>query len=68
MLLFTYQNLLFVVLRSTEAADVAVLRLALQFCAMLGSFLPVFAYLIVLELSQSYTAALISATLLIFGE
>lgn len=36
------------------------------FCAMLGSCLPVFAYLIVLELSQSHTAALITATLLIF--
>uniref|UniRef100_A0A667Y892 Protein O-mannosyl-transferase 2 n=1 Tax=Myripristis murdjan TaxID=586833 RepID=A0A667Y892_9TELE len=36
------------------------------FCAVLGSFLPVFAYLIVLELSQSRTAALITATLLIF--
>ncbi|XP_041827966.1 protein O-mannosyl-transferase 2 [Melanotaenia boesemani] len=36
------------------------------FCAMLGSFLPIFAYLIVLELSQSHTAALITATLLIF--
>ncbi|XP_037550439.1 protein O-mannosyl-transferase 2 [Nematolebias whitei] len=36
------------------------------FCAILGSFLPVFAYLIVQELSQSLTAALITATLLIF--
>ncbi|KAM9355106.1 protein O-mannosyl-transferase 2 isoform 2-T2 [Pholidichthys leucotaenia] len=36
------------------------------FCALLGSFLPVFAYLIVLELSQSHGAALIAATLLIF--
>uniref|UniRef100_A0A671YU75 Protein O-mannosyl-transferase 2 n=1 Tax=Sparus aurata TaxID=8175 RepID=A0A671YU75_SPAAU len=36
------------------------------FCAVLGSCLPVFAYLIVLELSQSHTAALITATLLIF--
>uniref|UniRef100_A0A8C5G3H0 Protein O-mannosyl-transferase 2 n=1 Tax=Gouania willdenowi TaxID=441366 RepID=A0A8C5G3H0_GOUWI len=36
------------------------------FCAVLGSFLPVFAYLIVLELSHSHTAALITATLLIF--
>lgn len=68
MLLSTLENLLFVVLRSAEAADVAVLPLALQFCATLGSFLPVFAYLIVLELAQSHTAALISATLLIFGE
>ncbi|KAG8013651.1 Protein O-mannosyl-transferase 2, partial [Nibea albiflora] len=47
-------------------ADVSALPLALQFCAVLGSFLPVFAYLIVLELSQSHTAALITATLLIF--
>lgn len=38
-----------------------------QFCAILGSFLPVFAYLTVQELSQSHTAALITATLLIFG-
>uniref|UniRef100_A0A4W6ERM6 Protein O-mannosyl-transferase 2 n=1 Tax=Lates calcarifer TaxID=8187 RepID=A0A4W6ERM6_LATCA len=36
------------------------------FCAVLGSFLPIFAYLIVLELSQSHTAALITASLLIF--
>uniref|UniRef100_A0AAQ4P0H3 Protein O-mannosyl-transferase 2 n=1 Tax=Gasterosteus aculeatus aculeatus TaxID=481459 RepID=A0AAQ4P0H3_GASAC len=36
------------------------------FCAVLGSFLPIFAYLIVRELSQSHTAALITATLLIF--
>ncbi|KAF7201947.1 protein O-mannosyl-transferase 2 [Nothobranchius furzeri] len=36
------------------------------FCAVLGSFLPVFAYHIVLELSQSHNAALITATLLIF--
>lgn len=56
------------VLICTKAADVAVLPLALQFCAALGSFLPIFAYLIVLELSQSHTAALITATLLIFGE
>lgn len=49
-----------------KAFNVAVLPL--QFCAALGSFLPVFAYIIVLELSQSHTAALITATLLIFGE
>uniref|UniRef100_A0A3Q4G6N9 Protein O-mannosyl-transferase 2 n=1 Tax=Neolamprologus brichardi TaxID=32507 RepID=A0A3Q4G6N9_NEOBR len=36
------------------------------FCATLGSFLPIFAYLIVLELSNSCTAATIAATLLIF--
>ncbi|XP_077395910.1 protein O-mannosyl-transferase 2 isoform X2 [Festucalex cinctus] len=36
------------------------------FCAGLGSFLPIFAYLIVLELSHSHTAALIAAWLLIF--
>ncbi|KAK5599219.1 Protein O-mannosyl-transferase 2 [Crenichthys baileyi] len=36
------------------------------FCAVLGSFLPVFAYLIVQELSRSHTAAIITATLLIF--
>uniref|UniRef100_A0A3Q2WZE5 Protein O-mannosyl-transferase 2 n=1 Tax=Haplochromis burtoni TaxID=8153 RepID=A0A3Q2WZE5_HAPBU len=36
------------------------------FCATLGSFLPIFAYLIVLELSNSCTAAIIAATLLIF--
>ncbi|KAI1895490.1 hypothetical protein AGOR_G00106800 [Albula goreensis] len=36
------------------------------FCAFLGSFLPPFAYLTVLSLSQSTTAALISACLLIF--
>lgn len=36
------------------------------FCAVLGSFLPVFAYLIVLELSSSHTAALIAASLLLF--
>nr|XP_020469607.1 protein O-mannosyl-transferase 2 isoform X1 [Monopterus albus]XP_020469608.1 protein O-mannosyl-transferase 2 isoform X1 [Monopterus albus] len=36
------------------------------FCAVLGSFLPVFAYLVVLELSQSHTGALITAILLIF--
>ncbi|KAA8582270.1 hypothetical protein FQN60_009010 [Etheostoma spectabile] len=36
------------------------------FCAVLGSCLPVFAYLIVLELSQSHSAALITAILLIF--
>uniref|UniRef100_A0A673BYX3 Protein O-mannosyl-transferase 2 n=1 Tax=Sphaeramia orbicularis TaxID=375764 RepID=A0A673BYX3_9TELE len=36
------------------------------FCAVLGSFLPIFAYLIVLELSRSHMAALITATLLIF--
>ncbi|XP_056152188.1 protein O-mannosyl-transferase 2 [Lampris incognitus] len=36
------------------------------FCAALGSCLPIFAYLIVLELSQSCTAALITAALLIF--
>ncbi|CAN9502212.1 unnamed protein product [Ophioblennius macclurei] len=36
------------------------------FCAVLGSFLPIFSYLIVLELSQSSTAALITAILLIF--
>uniref|UniRef100_A0A3Q0RGF7 Protein O-mannosyl-transferase 2 n=1 Tax=Amphilophus citrinellus TaxID=61819 RepID=A0A3Q0RGF7_AMPCI len=36
------------------------------FCGVLGSFLPIFAYLIVLELSQSHTAAIITATLLIF--
>ncbi|XP_061552168.1 protein O-mannosyl-transferase 2 [Phycodurus eques] len=35
-------------------------------CAGLGSFLPVFAYLMVLELSHSHTAALIAAWLLIF--
>ncbi|XP_019742811.1 protein O-mannosyl-transferase 2 [Hippocampus comes] len=35
-------------------------------CAGLGSFLPIFAYLIVLELSHSNTAALIAAWLLIF--
>ncbi|XP_056282897.1 protein O-mannosyl-transferase 2 isoform X2 [Pseudoliparis swirei] len=34
-------------------------------CAVLGSFLPIFAYLIVLNLSRSYTAALITATLVI---
>uniref|UniRef100_A0A3B5M2U2 Protein O-mannosyl-transferase 2 n=1 Tax=Xiphophorus couchianus TaxID=32473 RepID=A0A3B5M2U2_9TELE len=36
------------------------------FCAILGSFLPIFAYLIVQELSRSHTAALITAALLIF--
>uniref|UniRef100_A0A3Q3W0E8 Protein O-mannosyl-transferase 2 n=1 Tax=Mola mola TaxID=94237 RepID=A0A3Q3W0E8_MOLML len=36
------------------------------FCAVLGSFLPIFAYLTVLELSQSHTAAIVTATLLIF--
>ncbi|XP_061105285.1 protein O-mannosyl-transferase 2 [Conger conger] len=36
------------------------------FCALLGSCLPPFAYLTVLNLSQSPTAALISACLLIF--
>ncbi|XP_068194820.1 protein O-mannosyl-transferase 2 isoform X5 [Antennarius striatus] len=36
------------------------------FCAMMGSFLPVFCYLIVMELSLSHTAAFITATLLIF--
>uniref|UniRef100_A0A665W3Y6 Protein O-mannosyl-transferase 2 n=1 Tax=Echeneis naucrates TaxID=173247 RepID=A0A665W3Y6_ECHNA len=36
------------------------------FCAVLGSLLPIFAYLIVLELSRSETAALIAASLLIF--
>lgn len=36
------------------------------FCAALGSFLPIFAFLIVKELSQSHTAALITATLLLF--
>ncbi|XP_029688613.1 protein O-mannosyl-transferase 2 isoform X2 [Takifugu rubripes] len=36
------------------------------FCAGLGSFLPIFAYLIVLDLSQSRSAALITASLLIF--
>uniref|UniRef100_A0A8C9XEG7 Protein O-mannosyl-transferase 2 n=1 Tax=Sander lucioperca TaxID=283035 RepID=A0A8C9XEG7_SANLU len=36
------------------------------FCAALGSCLPIFAYLIVLELSQSHSAALITAILLIF--
>ncbi|XP_020775426.1 protein O-mannosyl-transferase 2 [Boleophthalmus pectinirostris] len=36
------------------------------FCALLGSFLPIFAYLIVLELSRSQTAALIAASLLLF--
>ncbi|XP_057714566.1 protein O-mannosyl-transferase 2 [Corythoichthys intestinalis] len=35
-------------------------------CAGLGSFLPIFAYLIVLELSHSHTAALMAAWLLIF--
>uniref|UniRef100_A0A8C2ZT23 Protein O-mannosyl-transferase 2 n=1 Tax=Cyclopterus lumpus TaxID=8103 RepID=A0A8C2ZT23_CYCLU len=35
-------------------------------CAVLGSFLPIFAYVIVQDLSRSYTAALITATLLIF--
>ncbi|KAM9788125.1 protein O-mannosyl-transferase 2 [Syngnathus typhle] len=37
-----------------------------MFCAGLGSFLSIFAYLIVLELSHSQTAALIAAWLLIF--
>lgn len=36
------------------------------FCAALGSCLPPFAFLVVLELSQSSTAALIAASLLIF--
>lgn len=36
------------------------------FCAVLGSFLPIFAYLIVLELSCSQMAALIAASLLLF--
>ncbi|KAM6961295.1 protein O-mannosyl-transferase 2 [Aplochiton taeniatus] len=36
------------------------------FCASLGSCLPVFAYLTVLELSQSQSAALITALLLVF--
>lgn len=36
------------------------------FCAVLGSFLPIFAYLIVLDLSRSPTAAFITAILLIF--
>lgn len=58
----------YVFLRHIRAADVSVLISVFQFCAMLGSCLPVFAYLIVLELSQSHTAALITATLLIFGE
>lgn len=44
------------------------LPLFCQFCAGLGSFLPIFAYLIVLDLSQSRTAALITASLLIFGK
>ncbi|XP_061751063.1 protein O-mannosyl-transferase 2 isoform X2 [Nerophis ophidion] len=35
-------------------------------CAGLGSFLPIFSYLIVLQLSHSHTAALIASTLLIF--
>lgn len=51
-----------------KPADASVLPPSLQFCAVLGSFLPVFAYLIVLELSHSRTAALIAASLLIFGE
>lgn len=62
-----FENAL-MVLRCAKATDVAVLILALQFCAGLGSFLPIFAYLIVQELSQSHTAALITAILLIFGE
>lgn len=53
----------------SKAADLlSVLPDSFQFCAVLGSFLPVFAYLIVLELSRSRTAALITATLLIFGQ
>uniref|UniRef100_A0A3P9H9U0 Protein O-mannosyl-transferase 2 n=1 Tax=Oryzias latipes TaxID=8090 RepID=A0A3P9H9U0_ORYLA len=36
------------------------------FCAALGSCLPIFAYLIVMELSQAQSAALITASLLIF--
>ncbi|XP_015249567.1 PREDICTED: protein O-mannosyl-transferase 2 [Cyprinodon variegatus] len=36
------------------------------FCAVLGSFLPVFAFLIVQELSRSQNAAVIAATLLLF--
>ncbi|XP_077477713.1 protein O-mannosyl-transferase 2 [Stigmatopora argus] len=36
------------------------------FCAGLGSFLPIFAYLIVMELSHSHTAALIAAGLILF--
>uniref|UniRef100_A0A3B4B519 Protein O-mannosyl-transferase 2 n=1 Tax=Periophthalmus magnuspinnatus TaxID=409849 RepID=A0A3B4B519_9GOBI len=36
------------------------------FCALLGSFLPILAYLTVLELSRSQTAALITACLLLF--
>lgn len=39
-----------------------------QFCAALGSCLPPFAFLVVLELSRSTPAALIAATLLIFGQ
>lgn len=39
-----------------------------QFCAVLGSCVPIFAFLIVQELSRSHTAALITATLLLFGE
>ncbi|KAG2457565.1 POMT2 transferase, partial [Polypterus senegalus] len=38
------------------------------FCALLGSCLPPFAYLIVLELSKSLPAAMIAASLLIFGK
>lgn len=36
------------------------------FCALLGAFLPIFAYLIVFELSRSQMAALIAASLLLF--
>lgn len=36
------------------------------FCAVLGSFLPIFAYLTVLELSRSQMAAFIAASLLLF--
>lgn len=47
---------------------ISLLPLFCQFCAGLGSFLPIFAYLIVLDLSQSHIAALITASLLIFGK
>lgn len=36
------------------------------FCAVMGSCLPIFAYLTVLELSKSQTAALIAAAMLVF--
>lgn len=64
---FDYVSLFLVCVTWALVLDTMLTPMSFQFCAALGSCLPPFAFLVVLELSHSTSAALIAASLLVFG-